>query len=165
MFSKNEVFFGDNCERYAKNRNCVETKLTGGDQFKYEKCVVSESGVCNVLDGDGESKKIPDSTSRLFFSKSSVEYNDSCQKYSKNRFCDNGILDGEKEFSFLYCKKNEASSCLVSGVEMRHGESRILYSKSKAVNNKTCGFFAEIRECNNGELLGKEEYTKIECVE
>jgi hypothetical protein len=165
MFSKNEVFFGDNCDRYKRTRECKETKLTGGEEFKYKTCVVSENGVCDITDSNGDRKKIPNRTSRILFSESSVSYDDSCEKYSKNRFCANSILDGDENFSFLYCKRIEPRSCFLSGVEVPHGQGRIFYSKLKAVNNKTCGFFAEIRKCEDGDLLGKEEYSKVECLE
>lgn len=165
LFSKNKVLFGDNCERYKKERKCVETRFTGADEYKYEECLISEKGICIVKEEDGEIKKIPNKTSRLFFSKKSVSYNDNCQKYSKNIFCSDGVLSGSENFSFLYCKKESAKNCYISGLEILHGQSRVLYSKAKAVNNKTCGFFAEIRECQDGKLSGKEEYTKAECVE
>lgn len=165
MFSKNRVFFGDNCERYKKTRVCDETKLRGGEDFKYESCFVSDDGVCNVEDVNGDIKKIPNSTSRLFFLKDSVRYDDECEKYSENRFCSNGVLDGDESFSFLYCEKQKARSCFLSGIEVGHGEGRVFYSKSKSIQGKTCAFFAEFRRCEDGEMLGKEEYTRPDCIE
>ena len=157
MFSKNEVAFGDKCERYKQERICEEALLTGNDEFKFKKCKVSEKDICLVKDINGQIQKIPHNTGKLFFSQSIVAYDDDCKKYSRNRFCSNSILGGDNNFSFLTCQKTEPRSCFLSGVEIAHEQVRAFYSKSKPEGVHRCGFYYLEAKCDDGTLLKNDD--------
>ncbi len=165
LYSRNVVPYGDNCERYKGKRTCVETILTGNSIFKYKECRVSKEGVCRGADPLGREYTIPNNRSHIFFSKSEVPHYDSCSNYSENRICSNGNLFGDKKYEFWACQKLKPAGCYLGGVKVGHGQARIFYSKSSAENNKTCSFFAQVRECDNGDLSGQKEYSNSFCLE
>ena len=171
MFSKNIVPFGDDCRKYQKIIKCRETRLIGMEGFKYKTCRITEKDICSILGENGEKIKIPSGKKVVLFSRKTVKYNDDCSNYSENRFCSNGILYGNKIFSSLSCKKTEPKSCFLSGVEIKHGQSKAFYSKSKSNVSHGCGFYYSEAKCNDGVLLKNDgtkepfpvEYSKVSC--
>jgi hypothetical protein len=165
FYSKNKVYYGDTCERYKRTRTCKESKLNGPSDFKYDSCFISKEGICNVSDSEGNNIIMSNKTNRTFFSKSLIDFNDYCKNYSKNRFCINGILNGDKNYSFLYCKKKTAKSCTISGLKLKHGEGKIFYSKAVANGTQSCGFYSQNRQCSDGLMTGDNEYNKLSCTD
>jgi hypothetical protein len=77
--------------------------------------------------------------------------------------CSGGVLYGDEEYKFWDCQKKEPKDCNINGVIISHGTSRTLYSKTSASRTKTCRFYAQIRECQDGLLSGQEEYVHPTC--
>jgi len=158
LYSKQEVKYGDDCERYKGQVKCVEGHLIGNTIFKYKNCSVSLAGTCEV-----NGKIIPNGETVTLFSKRVVNFDERCSDYVARRFCDYGHLQGDKEYIYDKCVKEEAKNCFLDGVEVAHGGSRIFYSRRKRTSDKNCQWYSQQRSCFNGVMSGVEEYKYADC--
>jgi len=161
LYSRSEVPFGDDCEKYKGTRTCKESVLLGNKLFKFDKCTVSHEGVCEV-DGQflasGQAKK--------FYSKKEVSYQENCDDFTINRVCSSGNLFGDEEYKYLSCIKLAPKNCFTTtGVEIKHNDKKNLYSSQTPYKQFNCNYLSQERHCDNGILDGDEEYKYETCTD
>ncbi len=167
LFSRKTVSYGDDCNHYKKKRVCRESVLTGSPDYKFKTCVVDTENTCQIA-----GLTLANGQSRTFFLKSEVPFGESCgDNNMMKRTCEFGVMNGDQNFTELFCKVHDPANCVLDGVEVEHGGGRVFYSKRHAENGHDCNFFAyfgkngEGRVCNNGILSGMEEYKYSFCVD
>ncbi len=161
LYSKNTVPFGQTCERYAMKRFCKDTVLSGDNNFIYKKCNISYDNSCEVSDGH----ILANNQGHVFYSKEQVKFGDSCSKYARRIMCSNASMQGGdlRVYKYWNCSETVPKDCAIDDIVIPHGKPQALYSKEYGDSEHDCGFYKEIRTCNNGVLDGQEEYHYSKC--
>ncbi len=162
MYSRRIVDFGDRCENYSIMRECRRTFLTGKKDYKYLNCEVSTEGICRIKTPEGEETIVPNNSAMTFYLKKEAEFEEGCSSISKKRFCSDGILSGEDDYKYPECQTKAPLNCQINGIEIKHGESKKLFSREKRTDSQLCKFFSNFVECWNGKL-SSDEYIYENC--
>ncbi len=105
------------------------------------------------------SKKILHAQSIKVFKTASVPYGTACQ--SEMRKCNNGVLSGS--WVNETCTVATAKSCVLNGVTVAHGSSRVFYSQPIVSSGSTCTSVGQSRTCTNGTLSGAATHSYASC--
>ncbi len=90
---------------------------------------------------------------------------DNCDRYAKERLCDNGFLLGDENFRYPHCKQ-DVDCELPDGTIVKNNETIHLYSRTSVPFNKrgeTCEKYAFDRICRNNVLSGPKEFVYRDC--
>lgn len=134
---------GSTCQ--SEVRECKDGQLSGN--YAYRSCVVGEGAWC-LFNG----LSIPDGGSIRAFLNSTVKYGGSCQ--SQERFCKNGILDGQ--YNSSSCGIAVGKTCKFNGRDLANGDSVKASETSSVPFGKKCK--NQMRECQDGILSGSGQF-------
>lgn len=137
-----------NCSMVQETRVCDDGVLRGS--FAFGAC--RNGNPCNL---DGQT--IPHGVTVSAFKRSRRTYFKSCSEYRKERYCNDGVLNGDTEAGFLNCN-NVNTSCSFQGQDLDNGTSVVTYSNTIAPN---CNEIKQTRTCSSGVLSGT--FTETSC--
>ncbi len=142
-------------------RTCSDGNLSGTFNNLY--CSTEENIFCFF-----SGIKIDNNKFKVFYSKEHVPYGETCEKYSKKKFCLNGTIKGETKYVYSSCKIDEKLpeqvdlNCYLNGETIRNKMSKYYYKNDKVPYGTDCQ--SEKRVCKDGKLSGSftNKFCKIE---
>lgn len=157
--------YGQECQ--SATRTCVNGVVTGSRDYGYPTCAPATSPVSCTLDGvamaHGQSLK--------FYKQETVLFGQSCASFQGTRTCDNGYVEGDRDYRFTSCSAAGAKSCTVvtaigstiSTTTVAHGSSRNFWSDNSVPYTTNCDAYKLSRTCTDGVLSGSASHKYPSC--
>ena len=142
-FQNSNVPLGSVC--VSESRDCSNGSMSGS--YAFSSCSIAGPASC-LFNG----QTVAHNSVVIGFQSSSVSSGSVCQQ--ENRVCDNGALTGS--FAFASCDVQAPQSCLFNNQTLANGQNVEAFLTSVAPSGGQCT--NEIRNCDNGILLGDYEF-------
>ncbi|MBI4080052.1 peptidoglycan-binding protein [Candidatus Kaiserbacteria bacterium] len=107
---------------------------------------------------------LPSGVARDFYNTATAAFaDDTCDKHKLSRTCTDGLLSGDRNYSYGRCREWASLTCNLDGVTVANDASRMFYSKSSVPSGSSCTSVGKLRTCEDGELSGSSSYNKANC--
>ena len=107
-------------------------------------------------------KEILHQEAKVFFSRASIGAFESCEDFSSQRTCSDGLWLGNPRFKFSSCERTIDCKFDEETI-IKNGESIILYSRDSVPFGENCENYKSIRLCNESILTGSQSFQYKVC--
>lgn len=156
LYRRDVAPFGGQCE--SGLRTCSNGVLTGSNDYRYTFCSVANAPSTCSLDG----KVVAHGSSTTFYTQKNVLFGQNCSAFAGTRACDDGDLEGDRDYRYATCSAAGAKSCTVvatvdgkvATTTVAHGSSKDFWSRESVSYTDSCNTYKLTRTCNDGVLTG-----------
>ena len=162
LYSRKVVNPYERCLDFAQERICDDGFILGDNKFKFSSCRVDTD--CQLPDNS----LLENNKSIKLYSKKTVPFGETCERYASVRLCKNNELTGDERFIYKNCKISYNNSCdLGGGHILADNQTHVFYKKREVAFGQKCIDFSKRLICSDAVLQGgdPEEYKYWDCVQ
>jgi len=160
LYSRKVVNPYEKCLDFAQERICDDGFILGDNKFKFSSCRVDTD--CQLPDNS----LLKNNKSIKLYSKKTVPFGETCERYALVRTCKNSELTGDERFVYKNCKILYDNSCDVGGGNiLADNQTHVFYKKREVLFGQKCIDFSKRLICSDAVLQGgdAEEYKYWSC--
>jgi hypothetical protein len=162
LYSRKIVNPYENCEDFARERVCDDGFILGDESFKFPSCKVDLD--CQLPDDS----ILKNNESIKLYSRKTVPFGETCERYALVRKCKNNQLTGDDRFVYKKCKISYDNSCDVGGGHvLADNQTHVFYKKREVEYGQKCIDFSKRLICSDSIIQGGDitEYKYWDCEE